>query len=143
MAPVAAVLCGKEPKMAQFMTKNLSPKIEVVHVCTTLDTALSEIPALLKGETSPPSSGLGTNNGGSVRNDISFIVIGGGYSKDDVDAIKAAADGVKPLPFFWADISKTVGPGPPTPEVVKERILESVEKEEKGDGEWAPGIHRY
>ncbi|KIW72589.1 hypothetical protein PV04_00770 [Phialophora macrospora] len=143
MAPVAAVLCGREPKTATFIVKNLAPKIEVVHVCTTRDTAVSEIPALLRGETAAPSSGLGANAEGSARSDVSLIIIGGGYSKDDVQAIKEAADAVKPLPLFWADISKTAGSGPPAPDMIKKRIIDSIEKEESADGEWAPGIYMY
>ena len=114
-----------------------------MHVCTSRDTAVSEIPAVLRGETTAPSSGLGSNAEGAARSDISFIVIGGGYSHDDVQAIKSAADAVKPLPLFWADVSKTAGSGPPTPDTIKTRIMDCVEKEEKGEGEWAPGIYMY
>ena len=162
MAPVAAILCGKNPKMSEFMIKNLAPKIEgkssnkhlnsnplltlhppVVHVCSTLEDATKEIPALLAGETPTPSSGLGSNAEGSSRSDVSMIIIGGGYSKDDFQAIKSAADAVKPVAIFVADVSKTVGPGPPAPGVIKERMMESIEKEEKGEGEWAPGMYMY
>ncbi|OCT46546.1 hypothetical protein CLCR_02141 [Cladophialophora carrionii] len=133
MAPIAAILCGREPKMAQAMIKNLAPKIE----------AVSEIPALLRGETTAPSSGLGANAEGSARSDVSLIIIGGGYPKDDVQAIKEAADAVKPLPLFCADVSKTAGSGPPPPDMIKKRIIDSIEKEEKGEGEWAPGVYMY
>ncbi|ETI28821.1 hypothetical protein G647_01273 [Cladophialophora carrionii CBS 160.54] len=143
MAPIAAILCGREPKMAQAMIKILAPKIEVVHVCTSRDTAVSEIPALLRGETTAPSSGLGANAEGSARSDVSLIIIGGGYPKDDVQAIKEAADAVKPLPLFCADVSKTAGSGPPPPDMIKKRIIDSIEKEEKGEGEWAPGVYMY
>jgi len=143
MAPVAAILCGRQPKMAEVMVKNLAPKIEVVHVCTTQETALSEIPALLKGETVTAASGLGTNSEGSARADIALIIIGGGYSNDNVQAIKVLADAVKPLPILWADIGKTSGTGPPTPETIRNRIVECIEKEEKSNGAWAPGIYMY
>jgi hypothetical protein len=73
---------------------------------------------------------------------VSLIIIGGGYSQEDVDKIQAAADGVKPLAIFWADVSKTVGQGRPTPDAIKDRILGSIGDEEK-DGAWTPGIHRY
>jgi len=141
MAP-AVVLCGKNPKMSEFMIKSLAPKLEVVHVCTGLESATTEIPALLKGETAKPSSGLGSNAEGASRSDVSMIIVGGGYSKDDLDAIKSAADAVKPVAVFFADVSKTVGPGPPAPDVIKGRMMESIEKEEK-DGGWAPGVYMY
>ncbi|KIW30580.1 uncharacterized protein PV07_06316 [Cladophialophora immunda] len=144
MAPVAAVLCGKQPHLTEFMIKNLLPKIEVVHVCNNADAAVSEIPALMKGDTTAPSSGLGTNTGGSGRSDISLIIVGGGFSPQDVQAIKSAADSVKPVAFFCADTSKTpAGAGPPPPEMIKKRMMAGMEKEEKGEGEWAPGMYMY
>ncbi|KAH0836210.1 hypothetical protein FOPE_04489 [Fonsecaea pedrosoi] len=133
MAPVAAVLCGKHAQLTEYMLKNLLPKIEV-----------SEIPGLLKGSVSPPSSGLGSNAEGAGRSDISLIIIGGGFSPEDFQAIKSAADSVKPLPLFCADTSKVpAGAGPPPPELIKKRMLDAIEKEEKGEGEWAPGLYMY
>lgn len=117
--------------------------VVVVHVCTSVDTAVSEIPALLKGDEAKPSSALGTNSEGPIRTDVSLILIGGGYSKADVDAIKAAVDSAKPLAIFWADVSKTAGSGPPPPDMIKARLMESIEKEEKGEGEWSPGVYMY
>ncbi|KIX93361.1 uncharacterized protein Z520_11004 [Fonsecaea multimorphosa CBS 102226] len=144
MSPVAAVLCGKQPQLTDFMLKNLLPKIEVVHVCNNADTAVSEIPTLLKGDIISPSSGLGANAQGSGRSDISFIIIGGGFSPEDVQAIKSAADGVKPVAFFCADTSKTpAGAGPPPGEMIKKRMMDAIEKEEEGDGKWAPGVYMY
>ncbi|OAL29466.1 hypothetical protein AYO20_09203 [Fonsecaea nubica] len=144
MAPVAAVLCGKHPQLTEYMLKNLLPKIEVVHVCNSTDTAVSEIPGLLKGTVSPPSSGLGSNAEGAGRSDISLIIIGGGFTPEDFQAIKSAADSVKPLPLFCADTSKVpAGAGPPPPELIKKRMLDAIEKEEKGEGEWAPGLYMY
>ncbi|OAP62447.1 hypothetical protein AYL99_04650 [Fonsecaea erecta] len=142
--PVAAVLCGKQPQLTEFMIKNLMPKIEVVHVCTNVDAAVEEIPALMKGNTTRPSSGMGTNASGRERSDISLIIIGGGFSPQDIQAIKSAADSVKPVAIFCADTSKTpAGAGPPPPDMIKKRMMGGIEKEEKGEGQWAPGIYMY
>ncbi|KAJ9602499.1 hypothetical protein H2200_013042 [Cladophialophora chaetospira] len=143
MAPLAAILCGREPKLAEAMVRNLSPKIEVVHVCTTQETAMSEIPALLRGETITAASGLGTNAEGASRTDVSLIILGGGNSKDNVEEIKAAADAVKPLPLLWADVSKMSGGGRPSPEGIRDRIFECLEREGKDGGAPAPGIHMW
>ncbi|EXJ96104.1 hypothetical protein A1O1_01230 [Capronia coronata CBS 617.96] len=144
MAPVAAVLCGRVPHHVEYMVKNLLPKIEVVLACTTVDAAVMEIPALLKGSVSAPSSGLGTNAEGSNRSDVGLIIVGGGYSPEEFQRIRAAVEAVKAVPFFVADTSKTpAGAGPPSTEVIKKRIMESIEAEEKGEGEWAPGVYKF
>ncbi|KIX06996.1 uncharacterized protein Z518_04972 [Rhinocladiella mackenziei CBS 650.93] len=145
MAPIAAVLCGKQPPLAQFMIKNLAQKIELVMVCTSVDSAVSEIPALLKGESVTPSSGLGSNAEGAGRSDVSLIIVGGGYSPADLEAIRSAVDAVKPLAFFVADTSKSPpgATGPPPPDVIKKRIMDCIEGQEKGEGEFAPGVYMY
>ncbi len=106
---------------------------------------MSEIPALLRGDDVTPSSGVGSNAGGSTRSDVSLVIIGGGYSPDDVQKITAAADQVKPLAFFVADVTKTApgATGPPPGEVIKKRLVDTIDAEEKGEGEWAPGVYKY
>lgn len=116
-----------------------------------MTAALTELPALLAGGSPTPSSGYGSNAkttgtptpGSSVRG----ILIGGGYSPDDVEQIKAACDKAKALPFFRADTSKPrpegAPPGPPPVEELTKRVLESFEGATKeGDG-WAPGVYFF
>lgn len=122
----------------------------VVHACTSRETAVSEIPALLKGEAVLAASGLGTNASSSsspARSDVSLILVGGGYLPDEFPPIRAAVDAVKPMPYFLADTSKTPpgATGPPPAEVLTKRILESVESEEQknGDGVLVPGVYMF
>ncbi|EXJ79310.1 hypothetical protein A1O3_08812 [Capronia epimyces CBS 606.96] len=144
MASIAAVLCGKVPHHVEFMVKNLVPKIEIVHACATADAAVSEIPGLLKGNVITPSSGLGTNAEGSNRSDVSLIIVGGGYSPEEVEAIRKAVDSVKAMPFFIADTSKTPpGTGPPSTDAIKKRIMDSVEAQEKEHGKLVPGLYKF
>jgi len=145
MTSVAAVLCGKEPTLVQYMIQNLQPKIEIVHHCDSVDTALSEIPALLRGEAIRPSSGFGTNVKGPARNDVQLILIGGAFAEEDVSAILAAVEDVKPLAFFRTDPGKVPSgtPGRPPPEAIRTRILNCVEAEEQPEGHWAPGVYLF
>ncbi|KEF62174.1 uncharacterized protein A1O9_00146 [Exophiala aquamarina CBS 119918] len=129
MAPIGAVLCGREPKLAEFMKANLAPKIEITHVCSSTEAALTEIPNLLQE--------------GSAN--ISLVIIGGLYSPEDIEKIKAAADAVKPLAFLVADRSKTPpgATGPPPPEIIKQRILAAVAATETGEAKLEPGLHKF
>lgn len=118
----------------------------VAHACITTEAAETEIPALLRGETVKPASGYGTNvNGeGQPRTDISLVIVGGGYQPEELVKIKAASDAVKPVPFFAADRAKNpAAPGPPPPEIIKQRILAKVDEVDNGTGTWAPVIHRF
>ena len=119
----------------------------VVHVCATTESALSEIPALLKGEKVTPSSGQGTNAAageGNARTDISLVVIGA-FAPPDAQAITKTVEDVKPVAVFLADTTKKSPgqQGPPTIEMIQARILESISAAEKGDGTWAPGVYRF
>jgi hypothetical protein len=104
---------------------------------------------LVKGDTVTPSSGKGSNmtstTNSSPRSDVSFIIVGGGFDDEAFHAIKETVDAVKPMAYFRADRSK-VPPGargPPPPEVIGQRILESVSAEDKGQGAWEPGVYWY
>lgn len=91
-----------------------------------------------------PSSGFGTNAEGAKRSDVSLVLVGGGYTPEEVQAIRNAVDAVKPVAFFVADTSKTTpGTGPPSTEAIKQRIMTSVEAEQKGEGAWVPGIYKF
>lgn len=86
------------------------------------------------------------DDGSSTPNkEISLVIIGGRYPPEDVEKIKAAADGVRPLPFFVADRTKIPpgATGPPPPEIIKQRILAAVAATEKADGQWDPEVHMF
>ncbi len=113
-------------------------------MCANTEAALSEIPALLKGDKITPSSGLGSNATGDVRTDISLIIIGA-FAPPDVQEIQSAAQGVRPIPIFLADTSKKSPgqQGPPTIEMILQRILETINAAEQGEGNWAPGVYKF
>lgn len=121
----------------------------VIHVCNALTGALDELPKLLSGETVVPSSGFGSNTSKSTPtsgSEIKGIIIGGGYSPDDAEQIKAACDQIKPLPIFRADTTKKRPDGvsgPPNPEELKRRVMEAFETAKGGDGQWQPGVHLF
>jgi hypothetical protein len=120
----------------------------VIHVVRSVDDAKSELPALLKGEKVTPASGFGSNvdNSSPVSGtEVKAVIVGGGYSPEDFDAIKAVVDEVKPLPFVRADTSKPrpagAPPGPPGPAEIRERVTKALaEADAKG---WEPGLYLF
>ena len=122
--------------------------LAVIHVCRTTDDAKNELPAFLKGESVKPSSGFGTNVDNSSPTsgtEVKAVIVGGGYSPEEFEAIKAAVDGSKPLPFIRADTSKPrpagAPPGPPGPAELRERITKALD-EAKGKG-WEAGLYLF
>ena len=78
--------------------------------------------------------------------DVQAVIVGGGFSPQDFDAIKSAVDAVKPMPFFRADVSRAPpgATGPPPPEKLKERTVASMEEARKeGGGQWKPGVYLF
>ncbi|GAB7346905.1 hypothetical protein MBLNU459_g1978t1 [Dothideomycetes sp. NU459] len=102
--PVALILCGKSPLMAQNFMKELNgPQYEVIHACHTLATAKAEIPALLTHHAISPSSALPTLTASIGRPPISraprvpkAIVVGKGFSEAETAELMAAVRGAVP-----------------------------------------------
>ncbi|KAJ9643138.1 hypothetical protein H2204_002033 [Knufia peltigerae] len=141
----AAVLCGTDPSHTKHLSEHLAHKIEVVHVCSNTQAALTEIPALLRGEKVIPSSGQGANaTGDTPRTDVSLVVIGR-FEPADSQAITEVIEQVKPLAVLIADpTKKSPGQqGPPTIEMIQARILESIGAAESADGTLVPGVYRF
>ena len=149
MSPIPVLLCGKWPTLASAFSSALRPDYEgrsislspfpcllpilpflpahcerkVVHVCHTLSTALSEIPALLRGEVKAPSSNLGSNSARNLDSpspapapspsqfQFQFpraIVVGKGFSESEVETMRAECEGegVRSVPWLVPDDSK-------------------------------------
>ncbi|KAK4157533.1 hypothetical protein C8A00DRAFT_40108 [Chaetomidium leptoderma] len=67
--PIPVALFGNDPKIARAVCEKLLPDFEVVHVCLTLSTALTELPALFSlTSTSPSSSSSLTSPSSSSSN---------------------------------------------------------------------------
>ncbi|KIW20815.1 hypothetical protein PV08_01393 [Exophiala spinifera] len=121
----------------------------VVHVCSTTESALSEIPGLLRGEKVMASSGQGTNATAQTpfRADISLVIVGA-FSPPDAQAITNAVTATTTpasVAVFVADTTKKSPgqQGPPTIEMIQARILESINAAEKSDGTFGPGVYRF
>jgi hypothetical protein len=154
MAPTYLALCGKLPTHVQGLSTLLQPKnYNIIHVCTSLQTAVSELPQLLASSSSSappkPSSGYGSNatiDGSLVDgSQLSAILIGGGFSAEDVQLIKATTDKVREVPVFRADTSVRRDPGavgPPKVEEIADRVLEALEREREGEA-FKMGVHLF
>lgn len=123
-------------------------KTSVIHVVQNAEAATAELPALLKGESVKPSSGFGSNVSASTPTsgtEVKGVIVGGGYSPEEFEAIKKAVDGIKALPFVRADTSKPrpagAPPGPPGPSEIRERVQKALE-EAKGKG-WEAGVYLF
>ncbi|KAI9879113.1 MAG: hypothetical protein M1823_006873 [Watsoniomyces obsoletus] len=145
---VPLILCGKIEGNIKSMCASLAPEYDIIHVVRTTDDAKSELPALLKGDSVKPSSGFGSNTDASSPTsgtEVKAVIVGGGYSPDEFEAIKSAVDGTKPLPFIRADTSKPrpagAPPGPPPPSEIRERLMKALE-EAKGKG-WEAGLYLF
>jgi hypothetical protein len=111
-------------------TNDICSPSAVVLVCSSTEAALSEIPERLKSDNDQQ---------------VALIIVGGLYPPEDVEKIKAAADAVRPVPFFVADRSKVPAgaTGPPPPEIIKQRILGAVEATQTSEGVWEPTVHKF
>lgn len=141
VSPDSAIAPPARPSQILILSK-------VIHVVRSAESATTELPALLKGESVKPSSGFGSNVDASTPTsgtEVKAVIVGGGYSPEEFETIKAAVDGVKPLPFVRADTSKPrpagAPPGPPPPSEIRERVLATLE-EAKGKG-WEAGLYLF
>lgn len=118
------------PKPNKSLIEDTCSPSVVVLVCSSTEAALSEIPGLLNAENDQQ---------------VSLVLVGGLYPPEDVEKIKAAADAVRPVPFFVADRSKIPpgATGPPPPEIIKQRILGTVEATQTSEGVWEPIVHKF
>ncbi|KAK4947754.1 hypothetical protein LTR10_013262 [Elasticomyces elasticus] len=144
MAPIPAIVCGRNAEHVQHLADHLAPQFEVLLGCNNTQAVLSEVPALLKGESVVPSSGVGSNAKGQARTDPALIILGA-FPPQELDEIKSAIEAVKPMPVFAADVTKKSPgqQGAPSIEMIQQRIVECVKAAEQGEGKWAPGVHMF
>lgn len=88
----------------------------MIHFIQTNDAALAEIPHLLAGRDpqSPHDNGVGSGN---YSQPARAVVFGRGFSLPDVEAFRAACEGVNQEPVVWVvgDPAKMPTPGAPPP----------------------------
>jgi len=103
----------------------------VIHACHSVETAIREIPRLLRGEFVAPESGLGTNAfrgnppGSQVEKVPQAIIMGGGFQAAEFERIQQVCEPIRKMPWFRADTSRSTGP--PPLELITQRIRESLE----------------
>lgn len=107
-----------------------------MHVCHSLDAGLREIPALLRGEAITPESELGSNANSDKPTIPKAIVVGKGFSEDEMDELRKieGADKVAWLlpddeKMTWTRIAKAAGTGGAMlPGIIAERARECLKE---------------
>ncbi|KAF7719679.1 Uncharacterized protein PECH_004179 [Penicillium ucsense] len=114
--PLPVILCGRRVEIGKPVAEILAPEFEVIHFCMDAETAITQIPRLLKGDKpqSPDHTGIGTQNYTQVPR---AVVFGRGYELSDVEAMKAAAEGYNVDPVVWiaGDPHRKSQPNEPQP----------------------------
>ncbi|KAL4875741.1 hypothetical protein BJY04DRAFT_201266 [Aspergillus karnatakaensis] len=143
-APILAILCGRTEKIASVVIPALLPEIEVIHFIPTTSSAVSQIPALLRGETAVPSdTPFGTKN---YTRGVGAIILGAGYTDEDIDAMRAVSvgEGSKGVPWIRADTSKPTPPlGPEYGKDAVRRVKAAFEEIQDKGGLEGDGVFWY
>lgn len=108
----------------------------VVHVCHSLEAAISEIPPLLRGEPIRPGSKLGSNMDSGKIAVPKAIVVGKGFSDEEMETLrdKVPAGSVPWLlpddgKMTWTRIGKAAGTGGiALPGIIADRVVECLEE---------------
>ncbi|KAK5655572.1 hypothetical protein OQA88_5503 [Cercophora sp. LCS_1] len=124
-APIASY--GNNASIGGAVNAQLAPEYEIVHGATDLAAALSELPALVGGDTSvTPSSGLGTNATAATKQVPKAVIVGGGVPASEVDQLKAAISGVPIIQVSKEDVAAAGGTGPDPvliTKLIKEKLV--------------------
>jgi hypothetical protein len=104
----------------------------VIHFVKNPETAMTEIPALLRGDKTVSSqSELGTKN---YELGVGAVILGAGYDDQAVKQLREAAGRVSSVPWLRPDTTKPTPPlGPAYGQVLVDRIKEAV-KDLQGKG---------
>ncbi|KAJ5727308.1 hypothetical protein N7493_005128 [Penicillium malachiteum] len=123
---IPVVLCGRSTAVGKPVSEALLPEIEVIHFIQTNEAAIAEIPQLLSGQDpNTQDNGVGTHN---YTRPARAVIFGRGYDQSDIDAFRAACEGITKEPVAW--IPPAPGAPPPGPgysgvvaNLVKEALL--------------------
>ncbi|KAK3395194.1 hypothetical protein B0H63DRAFT_462791 [Podospora didyma] len=134
-APV--ILCGRTEQIGVGVVATLKPEYDVIHFVMTPESGAVQIPAILKGETSPPAdSELGSKD---YSKPPVAVILGGGYEDAGIELMMKASAGTKPIPWLRPDLTKPAPPlGPEYGKALVARIkdlLAQLEKDGKMDEE--------
>lgn len=95
----------------------------VTHVIHSVPTAREELPKILAGEATEPASGLGTDAQSPQASKPEAVVVGAGYSVEEVQELQNIR-GAGTVPWFrgnpdLTDFSKFPGSMPPTSHIAE------------------------
>ncbi|KAI1428590.1 hypothetical protein F5Y12DRAFT_710890 [Xylaria sp. FL1777] len=139
-APV--ILCGKTEQIGQGVIAALKPEYDVCHFILTPEGGSLQIPAILKGDSSPPSdSALGSKDYSKAP---IAVILGGGYDDAGIDMMMKASAGIKPIVWLRPDLTKPAPPlGPEYGKALVVRIKELLAQLSKDDKLNEEKIHWY
>lgn len=102
----------------------------VIHFVLTPEAGAVQIPAIFRGDQSPPSdSELGSKD---YSEKPVAVILGGAYTDADTEAMMKAAAGIHPVPWLRPDTSKPAPPlGPEYGKALTARIKVLVSELEK------------
>ncbi|KAI1322181.1 hypothetical protein F5Y16DRAFT_404750 [Xylariaceae sp. FL0255] len=126
MAPTPLLVIGRTMQIGTVVTELLKPEYEVIHFMLGADAAKKQMPPLLRGESVTSDTELGTKD--YSRPPVA-VILGAGYSDDDVADIMKTAGGIRPMPWLQCDTTKPTPPlGPEYGKTLVMRVKELLGK---------------
>ncbi|RMZ75225.1 hypothetical protein DV737_g5404, partial [Chaetothyriales sp. CBS 132003] len=142
--PLPIIICATNPEHFTYVIDQIKPSVEVLAVFTSVSTATTELPLLLSGYPTMPSSGYGSLSQQSIDPPSMprAVIVAGGFSDDDYASIKQAAESSLPqaslsdevigggegVTWFRPDPSTRVRAVPPTREELAARLKAALAK---------------
>ncbi|RYP83086.1 hypothetical protein DL770_005427 [Monosporascus sp. CRB-9-2] len=136
------ILCGRSEQIGQGVIANLKPEYDVIHFVMTPEGGKVQIPAILKGDQSPPSdSTLGSRD---YSKPPIAVLLGAGYDDAGTEVMMKASEGLRPIPWLRPDTSKPAPPlGPEYGKALVARIKELLAQLKEGGKMSEQKVHWY
>ncbi|KAK0748900.1 hypothetical protein B0T18DRAFT_388601 [Schizothecium vesticola] len=117
---------GANSAVGGTVKEALLPEYEIVHAAVDLAAGLSELPALIGGDSSiKPASGLGTNASGGA-NIPQGLIVGGSVPADELAQITAAIKPGFPIIQITKEQVAAAGGTGPDPALIAKLIKEAL-----------------
>ncbi|KAL2835881.1 hypothetical protein BJY01DRAFT_222910 [Aspergillus pseudoustus] len=130
-APLPIVICGRSPQVSSAVTRGLLPDYTVAHIILSPEAGVRNLPGFLR---------RGAGNPTPVA-----VLIGGGYTDEDLNLMKVSCRGVPPIIWLKARQRDMTGPLPPFAEYGMEigGIARAVLNDIRSRGELSKGQTYY
>ncbi|GAW15147.1 hypothetical protein ANO14919_045560 [Xylariales sp. No.14919] len=132
-API--ILCGKTEQIGRGVIAGLKPEYEVIHFVMSPESGAAQIPAILRGDPSPPPPSDSALGSGDYSRAPVAVVLGAAFDDAGTELMMRAAQGTRPVPWLRVDRAKPAPPpGPGYGEAVVARakaLLARLEREGK------------